>query len=48
MGSVQPRQGEVWDRSELPERFARLEWSGEEIEAVEMGGAGVRVGWGGA
>ena len=43
-----PAKGQVWDRSELPERFGRMRWSEDEIEAVELGGAGVRVGWGGA
>ena len=41
-------KGEVWDRSELPKRFGRLSWSGEEIEAVELGGANLGVGWGGS
>ena len=45
---MSPGKGEVWDRSELPKRFGRLAWSEEEIEAVELGGAGMKVGWGGA
>ena len=48
LGSIRPGQGEVWDRSELPPRFGRMRWTEEEIEAVELGGAGVNVGWGGA
>lgn len=48
LGSVKPASGQVWDRSELPERFRRMSWTEEEIEAVELGGAGVLVGWGGA
>lgn len=36
------------DRSELPERFHLLAWTEEEIERVELGGAGGKVGWGGA
>lgn len=48
MGGTQPAKGEVWDRSELPRRFGRMSWTEEEIEAVEMGGAGLKVGWGGS
>lgn len=48
LGSVAPQKGEVWDRSELPARFDRLKWSTEEMEAVELGGAGLPMGWGGA
>ncbi len=48
LGGVQPAQGQVWDRSDLPKRFGRMAWTEEEIEAVEMGGAGIRVGWGGS
>lgn len=40
--------GEVWDRSELPKRFGRMAWSEDEIEAVELGGANLRPGWGGS
>ena len=45
---MRPGKGEVWDRAELPGRFARMSWTAEEIEAVEMGGAGLEVGWGGS
>ena len=48
LGGVEPAKGEVWDRSELPARFGRMPWTQEEIEALELGGAGVKVGWGGA
>ncbi|RMZ90269.1 hypothetical protein DV736_g2501, partial [Chaetothyriales sp. CBS 134916] len=39
LGPVQPAAGEFFDRSELPRRFRKLEWSEEEIEAVNSGGA---------
>jgi len=39
LGSIQPAQGEVWDRNELPKRFHRSTWSSEEIDAIESGGA---------
>ncbi|KIV88381.1 hypothetical protein PV10_08068 [Exophiala mesophila] len=39
LGSVQPAQGEYFDRNELPKRFWRTPWSEEEIEAVSTGGA---------
>ncbi|KAI4157791.1 MAG: hypothetical protein LQ342_008013 [Letrouitia transgressa] len=50
LGAVEPGPGtgEVMDRSELPERFHVLTWTEEEIEGVEMGGAGGKVGWGAA
>ena len=48
LGGVEPAKGEVWDRSELPARFGRMPWTQEEIEALELGGAGLKVGWGGA
>ena len=48
LGDVEPAKGEVWDRSELPKRFGRMSWTAEEIEAVELGGAGAKVGWGGS
>ena len=48
IGHLQPGKGEVWDRSELPSRFRRLAWTEEEIEALELGGAGLKVGWGGS
>ncbi|PGH04097.1 hypothetical protein AJ79_07197 [Helicocarpus griseus UAMH5409] len=39
LGPVEPKQGEFFDRNELPQRFRRAAWSQEEIEAVETGGA---------
>ncbi|KAI1616343.1 hypothetical protein EDD36DRAFT_428974 [Exophiala viscosa] len=39
LGSVQPKEGEYFDRNELPRRFWRTQWSEEEIEAVTSGGA---------
>ncbi|KAI9039105.1 alpha-ketoglutarate dehydrogenase subunit KGD4 [Aspergillus affinis] len=39
LGPVQPKQGEFFDRVELPSRFHRLPWSEAEIEAIETGGA---------
>lgn len=39
MGSVQPKEGEVFDRNDLPKRFWRTQWSDEEIDAVTSGGA---------
>ena len=39
LGSVKPKEGEFFDRDELPQRFRRKVWSEEEIEAVTGGGA---------
>ncbi|OJD09899.1 hypothetical protein ACJ73_10029 [Blastomyces percursus] len=39
LGPVEPKKGEYFDRNELPERFRRLTWSQEEIDAIETGGA---------
>jgi len=39
LGPVQPKDGEYFDRNELPKRFWRTQWSEEEIEAVSSGGA---------
>jgi small subunit ribosomal protein YMR-31 len=39
LGPVEPKQGEFFDRNELPKRFWRTQWSEEEIEAVSSGGA---------
>ncbi|WEW55434.1 hypothetical protein PRK78_000865 [Emydomyces testavorans] len=39
LGPVQPKQGEYFDRNELPERFKRVPWTQAEIEAIETGGA---------
>ncbi|EEP77073.1 conserved hypothetical protein [Uncinocarpus reesii 1704] len=39
LGPVQPKQGEYFDRNDLPARFRRVPWTQAEIEAVETGGA---------
>jgi small subunit ribosomal protein YMR-31 len=39
LGSVQAGKGEFFDRSELPKRFRRMDWSDSEIEAVDSAGA---------
>ncbi|KIX04763.1 uncharacterized protein Z518_05633 [Rhinocladiella mackenziei CBS 650.93] len=39
LGPIQPKKGEYFDRSELPKRFWRAQWTEEEIEAVSSGGA---------
>lgn len=39
LGSIQPAEGEYFDRSELPARFRRTTWSQAEIDAIESGGA---------
>ena len=39
LGSVEPRDGEFWDRNDLPARFRRGTWTLTEMEAVESGGA---------
>lgn len=39
LGAVEAPRGMVFDRSELPTRFARLRWSVSEIEAVDSAGA---------
>ncbi|EKV08362.1 Ribosomal protein S36, mitochondrial [Penicillium digitatum] len=39
LGSVQPKNGEFFDRAELPSRFGRLPWTQAEIDAIETGGA---------
>ncbi|EXJ81993.1 hypothetical protein A1O1_08061 [Capronia coronata CBS 617.96] len=41
LGPVEPREGEYFDRNELPKRFWRPQWTEEEIEAVNSGGAGL-------
>ncbi|KAL8662194.1 MAG: hypothetical protein Q9202_004950 [Teloschistes flavicans] len=48
LGRVEPGEGMVMDKSELPKRFQGLAWTEEEIEGVELGGANLRVGWGGS
>jgi len=39
LGPIEPKQGEFFDRNDLPKRFRRTPWSEEEIEAVTSGGA---------
>ncbi|KAK2763911.1 hypothetical protein FQN54_009530 [Arachnomyces sp. PD_36] len=39
LGPVSPKQGEFFDRDELPTRFRRMPWSQTEIDAIETGGA---------
>lgn len=39
LGPVQPKQGEYFDRNELPARFRRTKFSVEEIDAIETAGA---------
>ena len=39
LGSVKPKEGEFWDRNELPKRFRRTVYSEAEMEAIESGGA---------
>ena len=39
LGSIKPKDGEFFDRSELPKRFRRTGWSEEEIDAVTSAGA---------
>lgn len=37
--AIEPKAGEVFDRSQLPQRFWRTSLSKEEIEVIESGGA---------
>lgn len=39
LGPVQPKEGEYFDRNELPPRYRRTKFSAEEIDAIETGGA---------
>ena len=39
LGSIQPKQGEFFDREELPARFRRRAFTEAEIEAVDSAGA---------
>ena len=39
LGSIKPKEGEYFDRSELPARFRKLEWTQREVDAIESGGA---------
>ncbi|EXJ77496.1 hypothetical protein A1O3_09722 [Capronia epimyces CBS 606.96] len=41
LGPVEPKDGEYFDRNDLPKRFWRAQWTEEEIEAVNSGGAGL-------
>ena len=41
LGTVMPKEGEYFDRSELPSRFRRTAMTVVEIEAIESGGASV-------
>ncbi|KAL4930631.1 alpha-ketoglutarate dehydrogenase subunit KGD4 [Aspergillus undulatus] len=43
LGPVQPKEGQFFDRAELPARFHRLPYSAAEIEAIETGGASLYV-----
>ena len=42
LGSIQPKKGEFFDRSELPARFRRTPWTEEEMEAITSGGASMQ------
>jgi small subunit ribosomal protein YMR-31 len=37
--SPKPRDGEAFDRNELPKRFGRLIWTPEEMDAIDSAGA---------
>lgn len=39
LGPVQPKQGEYFDRNELPMRFRRTPFTEAEMEAIQTGGA---------
>ena len=39
LGQVKQAEGQFFDRSELPGRFKKLDWSEDEMEAVMSGGA---------
>ncbi|KAF7508260.1 hypothetical protein GJ744_009405 [Endocarpon pusillum] len=39
LGPVQPKQGEYFDRNELPIRFRRTAFTEAEMEAIQTGGA---------
>ncbi|KAI9874272.1 MAG: hypothetical protein M1830_009938 [Pleopsidium flavum] len=41
LGSVDPPEGQFFDRSELPARFRRTPWTQAEIDAIETGGASI-------
>lgn len=48
LGSVEPGPGQYFHQDELPARFHSAPWRPEEIEAIELGGANLDVGWAGA
>ena len=39
LGSIQPKQGEYFDRNELPKRFRRTPFTDAEMDAIQTGGA---------
>jgi small subunit ribosomal protein YMR-31 len=39
LGPVQPKQGEYFDRNELPARFRRTPFTEAEMDAIQTGGA---------
>lgn len=39
LGSIQPKEGEYFDVSELPKRFQRRAYTDQEMDAVTSGGA---------
>lgn len=39
LGSIQPKDGEYFDVSELPKRFQRRGYTEQEMDAVTSGGA---------
>lgn len=39
LGSIEPKDGEYFDRNELPKRFWRTPFTDAEMEAIQSGGA---------
>lgn len=39
LGPIEAKEGEFFDRSELPRRFQRRPWTDEEMDAITSGGA---------
>jgi small subunit ribosomal protein YMR-31 len=39
LGAIQPKQGEYFDRNELPKRFRRTPFTDAEMDAIQTGGA---------
>lgn len=39
LGPIQPKQGEYFDRNELPKRFRRTPFTEAEMDAIQTGGA---------